>query len=97
MSVLRPQVHVSQANPETSTAADASESTAISRSWASYRPVPVFNAADLVGEALAGLIQARREQESLVRRPEHERLAAAESVLSSWPVEVVQCAPSEMR
>ena len=89
VSVLRPQVHMSQANSETATAPDASESAPIPRSWVSYRAVPVFNAVDLVGEAMAGLVQARREQESLVRRPEPERLAAAESVLSSWPVEVV--------
>lgn len=44
--VLRPQVHVSQANPESSTAADSSESAARPRSWVSYRPVPVFNAVD---------------------------------------------------
>jgi antirestriction protein ArdC len=87
--VLRPQVHVSPADPEASTAADASGSAAMPRSWVSYRPVPVFNAADLVGEALEGLIQTRREADGVVRRPEPERLAAAESVLSSWPVEVV--------
>ena len=89
VSVLRPQVHVSQAISETATAADASESPPLPRSWVSYRPVPVFNAADLVGEALAELIQARQVEEGLVRRPEPERLAAAESVLSSWPVELV--------
>jgi len=87
--VLRPQVHVSQADSEASTSADVAEPAATPRSWVSYRPVPVFNAADLVGEALAGLIQTRREAEGVVQRPEPERLAAAESMLSSWPVEVV--------
>ncbi len=54
----------------------------------SYRPVALFNAADLEGEALEGLIQKRRQAEGVGLRPEPERLAAAEAVLSSWPVEV---------
>ena len=58
------------------------------RSWVSYRPVPLFNAADLEGEALQGLIQKRRQAAAAVQRPEPERLAAAEAVLSSWPVAV---------
>jgi len=79
--VLRPQVHLSAADPD--------GFVAELRSWITYKPVPVFNAADLVGEALAGLIQARREAEGLRVRPEPERLAGAEAVLNSWPVEVV--------
>jgi antirestriction protein ArdC len=58
------------------------------RSWVSYRPVAVFNAADLEGEALEALIQKRRQAEGLSQRPEPERLAAAEAVLSCWPVPV---------
>jgi antirestriction protein ArdC len=54
----------------------------------SYRPVAVFNAADLEGEALEALIQKRRQAEGLSQRPEPERLAAAEAVLSCWPVPV---------
>lgn len=58
------------------------------RSWVSYRPVALFNAADLEGEALEGLIQKRRQAEGVLQRPEPERLAAAEAVLSAWPVPV---------
>ena len=57
-------------------------------SWVSYRPVAVFNAADLEGEALEGLIQKRRQADNAILRPEPERLAAAEAVLRSWPVAV---------
>jgi antirestriction protein ArdC len=53
-----------------------------------WRPVAVFNAADLQGAALAELIAQRREAAGQSRRPEPERLAAAEAVLSAWPVPV---------
>jgi antirestriction protein ArdC len=56
------------------------------RSWASYRPVAVFNAADLEGEALPALIEARQESEGVERKPKPERLEAAEAVLVAWPV-----------
>jgi antirestriction protein ArdC len=58
------------------------------RVWIRYRPLPVFNAADLEGKALAGLIAARRAAEGSARRPEPERLAAADAVLRAWPVPV---------
>ena len=54
----------------------------------SYRPVAVFNAADLEGEAIEALIEKRRQAAELSQRPEPERLAAAEAVLNSWPVPV---------
>ncbi|MCS5691878.1 zincin-like metallopeptidase domain-containing protein [Cyanobium sp. FGCU-6] len=91
--VLRPQVHqrgeaslVEAAAP--SSPVDPVELQGEGRRWVSYRPMALFNAADLEGEALAGLLQARREKEGLCRRPEPERLAAAEAVLSAWPVPV---------
>jgi antirestriction protein ArdC len=59
--------------------------------WVSYRPLAVFNAADLEGEALAGVIQARRAADGLHCRPEPERLAAAEQVFSSWVVPAQFC------
>ena len=54
----------------------------------SYRPVSVFNAADLEGEALEALIQKRLQAEGIVLRSAPQRLEAAEVVLSSWPVPV---------
>ena len=56
------------------------------RSWASYRPVAVFNAADLEGPALAALIEGRKAAECVESRPEPQRLEAAEAVLGAWPV-----------
>ena len=88
--VLRPQVHHRGEGCLAEGGADpaAGDSASSGRSWVSYRPVPLFNAADLEGEALAGLIQKRRQAAAAVQRPEPERLAAAEAVLSSWPVAV---------
>ncbi len=58
------------------------------RSWASYRPMAVFNAADLEGDSLAGLIEARKAAEDVQRKPEPGRLEAAEAVLGAWRVPV---------
>lgn len=56
--------------------------------WVSYRPLPLFNVADLEGEGLPALVQARRQAEGALARPEPQRLAAAETVLAAWPVPV---------
>jgi antirestriction protein ArdC len=58
-----------------------------------YRPVTVFNAADLEGEAgakdrLWRLIEQRRAMALQQQRPEVERLAAAAAILGHWPVPV---------
>jgi len=58
------------------------------RSWASYRPVAVFNVADLEGEALAALIDSRKAAVGVEAKPEPQRLEAAEAVLGAWPVPV---------
>ena len=58
------------------------------RVWVRYRPVPLFNAEDLDGEPLQGLIRARQNAEQASRRSEPERLAHAEAVLRAWPVPV---------
>jgi antirestriction protein ArdC len=97
--VLRPQVHQGDESrlAESGSAAEGGHGTAGAdgqqsvqpcRSWVSYRPVALFNAVDLEGEALEALIQKRRQAEGAVLRPEPERLADAEAVLSSWPVPV---------
>jgi antirestriction protein ArdC len=102
--VLRPQVHqqgesqlVEGGGKEGAGAGGGGEAGAsgdgatAGRCWVSYRPVAVFNAADLEGEALEGLIQKRRQAEGAIQRSEPERLGAAEAVLSAWPVEVRFC------
>ncbi|MFN9618717.1 MAG: zincin-like metallopeptidase domain-containing protein [Synechococcaceae cyanobacterium] len=53
-----------------------------------FRPVAVFNAADLEGPALAALIAERRRAAQQGERSAPERLAAAERVLGAWPVPV---------
>lgn len=54
----------------------------------SYRPLALFNAADLEGDALEVLIQKRRLAEGAVLCAELEGHAAAEAVLCNWPVPV---------
>ena len=97
--VLRPQVHqrgegqlaepgsVAQGG-QVLAGADGQQSVQPGPSWVSYRPVAMFNAADLEGEALEALIQKRRQAEGAVLRPVPARLADAEAVLSSWPVSI---------
>jgi antirestriction protein ArdC len=84
--VLRPQLNRRESVAEAAGVEGSRPGT--DRAWISYRPVAVFNAADLVGEGLAGLIAARRAAEGAAVRPEPERLAAAEAVLEAWPVPV---------
>lgn len=90
VAVLRPQVHRRSPREDDSTggASESATSSAVSRQWVSYRPCPVFNAIDLVGDGLAELIRRRREQACQELRAEPERLGQAESVLGRWDVEV---------
>ena len=74
--ILRPQLHSHQE--------EGKGCEKVLHSWASYPPVPVFNACDLVGEALAGLIEARLPK--VEPRAPLERIEEAEQVLSGWPV-----------
>ena len=86
--ILRPQLHQQVNQQDPSQPAEAGGPEGAPRSWVSYRPVPVFNAADLEGPGLAELIGTRQESAGLQARPEPERLAAAEAVISAWPVPV---------
>jgi len=77
--------------PDTSdrtSASNSAEGTPAERTWVSFRPVVVFNSADLDGEGLWDLIAQRQREAGLLARPEPERLAAAESLLGAWPVPV---------
>jgi antirestriction protein ArdC len=69
--ILRPQLH-SREEPGV-----GGEVTL--RSWASYRPVAVFNAADLEGEALAALNAGDRSAQSGRRRGAQARARAPRS------------------
>jgi antirestriction protein ArdC len=86
--ILRPQLHQQADQQEAGRREQVDGAEGAIRSWVSYRPVPVFNAADLEGPGLAELIAARQEAAGQQARPEPERLAAAEAVLSAWPVPV---------
>jgi antirestriction protein ArdC len=74
--------------PASAPAAGDQQVGAQERTWIRYKPLPLFNAADLVGPGLEELIEQRRFSEGLGRRSEPERLAAAEAVLGAWPVPV---------
>lgn len=95
VTVLRPQTHrrgarfepTDHAAPQTAHG-DPSGCEVRDQGWVSYRPVPLFNAADLVGEALPALVQQRASRMLTVQRNEPERLAAAQAVLGAWPVPV---------
>lgn len=70
------------------TSPPAAESGTTGR-WVSYRPVALFNALDLVGDALPQLLERRVAKARGLARPEPQRLATAETVLQQWPVPVV--------
>ena len=89
--ILRPQLHQQAEEPEAGQQKLAEGAEGATRSWVSYRPVAVFQAADLERPGLTELIAARQEAAGLQARPEPERLAAAEAVLSAWPVPVSFC------
>ncbi|QPN57009.1 DUF1738 domain-containing protein [Synechococcus sp. CBW1107] len=93
--ILRPQVnHSGPVGSDTSAPSDAPTGsscvggTPAERTWVSFRPVVVFNAADLDGDGLGDLISERQREAGLIAKPEPERLAAAEAVLSGWAVPV---------
>lgn len=101
--VLRPQrIHSrpqdsGDASPTASNSGDSAtaeasqaDGSAPGSSRVLYRPVPVFNAADMEGAALADLIRARRSKATEALRPEADRLRSAETVLVQWPVPVIR-------
>ncbi|MEY3929797.1 MAG: hypothetical protein RLZZ516_1507 [Cyanobacteriota bacterium] len=90
--VLRPQRQQASPHPEVESAQPAAGdpepgvAPAAPRTWTRYRPVAVFNAADLDGPGLEALLARRRCAAGREQSPEPQRLAAAEAVLSAWPV-----------
>ena len=96
VAIVRPQLQSRPAGPSASPGeeagsapeSDTQELGSPECSWIRYQPLPLFNAADLVGPGLEELIERRRFSAGLERRSEPERLAAAEAVLGAWPVPV---------
>ncbi len=78
--ILRPQLH-SREEPQ-------ENGETLLRSWATYKPVPMFNVSDLEGEALVGLIAARSPHPGSEPRPEISTIELAEEHLGAWPVPV---------
>ena len=78
--ILRPQLHSREEQQD--------NGEVLLRSWATYKPVPVFNAADLEGEALAELIAASTPQPEGESKPEVQCIERAEEQLGAWPVPV---------
>ena len=90
---IQPASGAASAGSDNTDAQDMDPHKAGATAWVRYRPVSVFNAADLEGEAEAKdrlwrLIEQRRAMASKQQRPEVERLAAAASILGHWPVPV---------
>lgn len=95
VTVLRPQVwrrkpapdaQAQRTQPTPTTGEDRLEEGRHERPWVRYMPVPLFNAQDLEGGSLAGLIAARQAAEENTRQSDPQRLAQAEAVLQAWPV-----------
>jgi antirestriction protein ArdC len=91
--VLRPQLNKRAQEDENGKPITGPDGTPLISAWVSFKPVCVFNVADLVGgtEEAQQALEARIAEAlgSVVIRPEPERLAAAEAVLGAWPVPTV--------
>lgn len=91
--VLRPQLNKRELEDENGQPLLGPDGQPSVAAWVSYKPACVFNVADLQGkdeEAQASLDAAiAAALGDVVQRPEPERMAAAEQVLGSWPVETV--------
>lgn len=91
--VLRPQLNQREQQDEQGKPVMGPDGKPLTAAWVSFKPVCVFNVADLVGgdEASQQALEARIAAAlgSVVVKPEPERLANAEAVLGAWPVETV--------
>ena len=83
--VVRPQLNSREQTNEAGETVKGSDGQALVNAWVSFKPVCVFNVADLQGE---GLDEAIKQAMGLVViRPDVERIAQAEAVLGVWHVE----------
>jgi len=89
--IVRPQLNQRERLDDAGAVIVSPEGEVLTTSWVSYKVVPVFNAADLIGTseqaeaALQGQIAPALEQAG-PPRPAATRLEQAESVLEAWPV-----------
>lgn len=89
--IVRPQLNKREQTDEQGKPATGPDGSPLIAAWVSFKPVAVFNAADLVGHdeetaaALAETIAAALGQTE--QREPAARLGAAEAVLEAWPVQ----------
>jgi hypothetical protein len=82
--VVRPQLNSREQQDEQGKPITGPDGSPVIAAWVSFKPVCVFNAADLQGE---GLEEAIQEALGLVViKPEAERIEQAEKVLGAWHV-----------
>jgi antirestriction protein ArdC len=88
--VLRPQLNKREQQDDNGKPITGPDGQPLISAWVSFKPVCVFNVADLVGgteeaqQALDARVAAALG--AVVIKPEPERLAGAEAVLGAWPV-----------
>jgi antirestriction protein ArdC len=88
--IVRPQLNKREETDEAGRPVTGPDGSPLIAAWVSFKPVAVFNAADLVGNddetaaALAEAIAAALGQSE--QREPAARLEAAEAVLEAWPV-----------
>lgn len=83
--IMRPQLNRYEQTDDTGRPVMGPDGAPLVNAWTSFKPVCVFNAADLEGE---GLQEAIEKMSGLPQKPEHERILHAETILSKWGVEV---------
>lgn len=84
--IVRPQLNRYEETDEAGKPVLNEHGEAVMRQWTSFKPVCVFNAADLEGEGLLDAIAAAMGGQQ--ERSEPERHGLAEQVLGNWPVDV---------
>lgn len=84
--IIRPQLNKYEQTDDSGKVVVDNNGTPVVNAWVSFKPVCVFNAADLQGD---GLEEAIAKMQGIdTAKPAHERISHAESILSSWEVDV---------
>lgn len=96
VTILRPlPLAAAERPPEAADGTDQADASAPGRRVVRWRPVVVFNAADLVGDPEAGRALSSRIQRCLAAAqgqapPPSERLRRAQASLAAWPVPLLE-------
>lgn len=83
--IIRPQMNKYDQTDDKGKPVMGPDGKPLVNAWVSFKPVCIFNAADLEGD---GLQEAIDKMSNIPQRPQHERIVRAESILSAWQVEV---------